>query len=85
MFFGVRVRRVVLQRPHHAEDVLLAEHHLQQVVLVQQEDVLEYLVKGVQGLDVLQVFAGLEEVQEFLDVALALYGRGYFVSSRNIV
>ena len=52
---GRRQRRVVLQAADHVEDGVLGEHQLEESVLVQQEDVLEDLVKVVQALRVLQV------------------------------
>ena len=49
--------------PHHVEDGLLAEHDLEEGVLVQQEDVAEDLVEVVQALHVLQVLGGDKSTQ----------------------
>ena len=44
-----------LQAADHVEDCLLAEHDLEEGVLVQQEDVAEDLVEMVQPLHILEV------------------------------
>ena len=47
--------RLELQTADHVEDCLLAEHDLEEGVLVQQEDVAEDLVEMVQPLHILEV------------------------------
>ena len=47
--------RLKLQAPDHVEDCLLAEHDLEERVLVQQEDVAEDLIEVVEPLHILQV------------------------------
>ena len=47
--------RLKLQAADHVEDRLLAEHDLEEGVLVQQEDVAEDLVEMVQPLHILEV------------------------------
>ena len=47
--------RLELQAADHVEDSLLAEHDLEEGILVQQEDVAEDLVEMVQPLHILEV------------------------------
>ena len=52
---GRGATRLELQTADHVEDRLLAEHDLEEGVLVQQEDVAEDLVEMVQPLHILEV------------------------------
>ena len=52
---GRGATRLELQTADHVEDSLLAEHDLEESVLVQQEDVAEDLVEMVQPLHILEV------------------------------
>ena len=52
---GRGATRLELQTADHVEDSLLAEHDLEEGVLVQQEDVAEDLIEMVQPLHILEV------------------------------
>lgn len=64
--------RVVLETADDVKYRVLGEHHLEQGVLVEQENVLEYVVEVVQALEVLEVLAHVEQVEQLADVVLAL-------------
>merc|ERR1719189_903379 len=66
----------------HVEDGLLAEHDLEERVLVEQEDVAEDLIEVVEPLHILQVLrehvrlTNSEDVEKLLDVVVVLDGSG---------
>lgn len=64
--------RVVLETADNVEYRVLGKHHLEQCVLVEQENVLEYVVEVVQALEVLEVLAHVEQVEQLADVVLGL-------------
>ena len=65
---------IVLQTPHHRHNVLLLEHDVEECSLVDEEEGPEYVIEVVEARGVFQVFADVEELEEFWDVVVALHG-----------
>ena len=71
---GVWLVGVVLQAPHHGDNVLLLEHDVEQRSFVDKEQRAEYVVQVVKAGGVLKVLTGVEELEEFGDVVVPLDG-----------
>lgn len=63
MLLWLGQRRLVLEAADDVEDRVVAEHHLEQGVLVEQKDVLEDVVQVVQALHVAKILAGVKEIE----------------------
>ena len=70
----LRLAGVILQTPHHRDNVLLLEHNVEECRLVDEKQCAEYVIEMVQPCCVFQVFADVEEFEEFWDVVFSLYG-----------
>ena len=65
---------VVLQTTHHRHNVFLLKHDVEQRRFVYEEQRAEYVIEVVEARGVLQVFADMEEFEEFRDVVFSLHG-----------
>lgn len=63
---------IEFQTSHDVENRVFGKHELEEGVLVQEENVLEYVVQVVKALAIFQIFAHVKHVQKFLNVTLIL-------------
>ena len=66
MFLGCLVAGLKFKTAHNIKDRILGEHHFEQSIFVEEENIPEYLVEVMQSLGILQVLAHVEYVEQFL-------------------
>ena len=85
MSFRVRGGWIVFQAANDVEDCVVGKHDFKKGIFIEQENILEDLVQEVETLHVLQVLAGVEHGDEFLNVTFVLERyRQLFPSDRRM-
>ena len=64
---------VILQAPHHGDNVLVLKHDVQERRLIDEKESAEDVVQVMEPGGVLQVLADVEEFEQFGNVAVPLY------------